>query len=72
MSHPVLWCPKPFFYAIGNTPPACFSKDLAPEEPAKILLLGCGDPRSILYTIYGELGKGAVQIRSLGFVLAHI
>ncbi|KAF9527999.1 hypothetical protein CPB83DRAFT_855164 [Crepidotus variabilis] len=57
MAHPVLWCPKPFFYAIGNTPPACFTKDLSPEESAHVLLLGCGDPRSILYTVHANLGK---------------
>ena len=41
-----------FFYPVGNTPPVFLTETLAPEEAAKILLLGCGDPRSILYTIY--------------------
>lgn len=27
---------------------------LSPEEPAEALLLGCGDPRSILFTIYSR------------------
>ena len=41
-----------FFYPVGNTPPVFLTETLAPEEVAKILLLGCGDPRSILFTIY--------------------
>jgi len=52
MSHPVLWPKKTFFYPIGNTSPVCLTQALAPEESANVLLLGCGDPRSILYTIY--------------------
>lgn len=41
-----------FFYPVGNTPPVFLTETLAPEEAAQILLLGCGDPRSILFTIY--------------------
>ena len=54
MAHPVLWPKKVFFYPIGNTAPSYFTRDLAPEIGADILLLGCGDPRSILYTIHSE------------------
>ena len=52
MSHPVLWPKKNFFYPIGNTPPVCLTQDLPPEQSASVLLLGCGDPRSILYTLF--------------------
>ncbi|KIM36063.1 hypothetical protein M413DRAFT_449391 [Hebeloma cylindrosporum] len=55
MTHPVNWPKKTFFYPIGNTPPVCFTQDLAPEENAEILLLACGDPRSILYTVHADL-----------------
>ncbi|KAJ6624929.1 hypothetical protein B0H10DRAFT_2004878 [Mycena sp. CBHHK59/15] len=51
MSHPVLW-PRQFFYAIGNTPPVCLTQNVPPEKSADVLLLGCGDPRSILYTLH--------------------
>ena len=54
MLRPVIWPKKTFFYPIGNTAPSCFTRDLAPEMDADILLLGCGDPRSILYTIHSE------------------
>jgi hypothetical protein len=55
MAHPTLYQPKPYFYPIGNTSPVCLTENLAPEEDAQILLLGCGDPRNILFTIYSEL-----------------
>ena len=58
MSYPLLWWRTPFFYPIGNTPPVCLTRDLAPEENAQVLLLGCADPRSILYTVHADLGDG--------------
>jgi hypothetical protein len=51
MAHAVLWPKNSVFYPIGNLPPVCLTQDLAPEEPAEMLLFGYGDPRSILYTI---------------------
>ncbi|KAI0324944.1 hypothetical protein GY45DRAFT_1288114 [Cubamyces sp. BRFM 1775] len=54
MSHPLVWPGKYFFYAVGNTPAVCLTRDLPPEETANILLLGCGDPRHVLQTIFSE------------------
>ncbi|KAG2043708.1 hypothetical protein BDR03DRAFT_1087208 [Suillus americanus] len=54
MTHPVLWRGKPFFYPIGNTSAVCVTQDLCPSEKADVLLLGCGDPRHILYTVYAN------------------
>lgn len=51
MSHPVLWPKKIWFYPIGNTAPVDLAQDVPLGESADVLLLGCGDPRSILYTI---------------------
>ncbi|KAJ6624931.1 hypothetical protein B0H10DRAFT_1783805 [Mycena sp. CBHHK59/15] len=51
MSHPVLW-PKSFFYPIGNSSAVCLTQNLLPEKSANVLLLGCGDPRNILYTLH--------------------
>ncbi|KDR84228.1 hypothetical protein GALMADRAFT_56123 [Galerina marginata CBS 339.88] len=62
MAHPVLWPKKTFFYPVGNTPPFCLTQELAPEENAEILLVACGDPRSILYTVHVDL---APQYRPL-------
>lgn len=52
MAHPVFWPSKTFFYPVGNTSPVCLTDYLPPEQNANILLLGCGDARNILYTIY--------------------
>ncbi|KAG8788978.1 hypothetical protein FRC12_014050, partial [Ceratobasidium sp. 428] len=55
MSSPVFWTPQTFFYPLGNTPAVSLTRDLPPEQPADILLLGCGDPRHILYTCYADV-----------------
>ncbi|KAG8732182.1 hypothetical protein FRC11_000199 [Ceratobasidium sp. 423] len=60
MSHPFYWLPKPFFYPIGNTAATSLTHDLSPEQSADILLLGCGDPRNILFTLYSDLTIGNV------------
>jgi hypothetical protein len=56
MAHTVVWSNDKSFYAIGNTPAVCLTGELPPEEAAHILLLGCGDARNILYTVYADLG----------------
>ncbi|KAF2176239.1 hypothetical protein K469DRAFT_607801 [Zopfia rhizophila CBS 207.26] len=43
-----------FFYPIGNTPAVCLTRDLPREGQGNILLLGCGDVRNILFTLYSE------------------
>jgi hypothetical protein len=53
MSHPTLW-PKEFYYPVGNTAAVCLTDNLPPEKSANVLLLGCGDPRNILYTLYAD------------------
>ncbi|QRV93410.1 MYND Zn-finger protein [Ceratobasidium sp. AG-Ba] len=55
MSHPLHWSGKSHFYPIGNTPPVCLTQDLSPDQSADILLLGCGDPHHILFTLYADL-----------------
>ncbi|EED84255.1 predicted protein [Postia placenta Mad-698-R] len=58
MAHPLVYPGKYFFYPLGNTPAVCLTRDIPPEEPADVLLLGCGDPRSVLFTIFSEPRKG--------------
>ena len=43
-----------FFYPIGNTPAVSLTRDLSLEDEAKVLLLGCGDVRNILFTTYTD------------------
>lgn len=52
MSRPVIWPTEDVFFPVGNTAPICLTNYLPPEEDARVLLLGCGDPRNILYTLY--------------------
>ncbi|KAF5333140.1 hypothetical protein D9611_002813 [Ephemerocybe angulata] len=54
MAHPTLWLPKSFFYPIGNTPATSLTEYIPPDVDAKVLVLGCGDPRNTLYTIFSD------------------
>ncbi|KAJ6482109.1 hypothetical protein C8R47DRAFT_982261 [Mycena vitilis] len=54
MALPLFWPSRYLFYPIGNTSAVSLTRDLAPETDATILMLGCGDPRNILYTIFCE------------------
>ncbi|ODM18169.1 hypothetical protein SI65_06040 [Aspergillus cristatus] len=47
-----------FFYAIGNTPAINLTSSVPPDQDADILLLGCGDVRNILFSIYMGMGNG--------------
>ncbi|KAM6496297.1 hypothetical protein JOM56_009003 [Amanita muscaria] len=70
MAHTVYWQNKSFLYAVGNTPAVSFANDLPPEQPGEFLLLGCGDARSILYTVYADIG--ARRARKLDFTCCDI
>ncbi|KAF5333146.1 hypothetical protein D9611_002815 [Ephemerocybe angulata] len=54
MAHPTLWLPKSFFYPIGNTPATSLTEYIPPDVDAKVLVLGCGDFRNTLYTIFSD------------------
>ncbi|KAJ7048619.1 hypothetical protein C8F01DRAFT_1189544 [Mycena amicta] len=54
MAHTLVFPGKYFFYPIGNTSAVSLLRDIGADEPASVLLLGCGDPRSVLYTIFCE------------------
>ena len=45
---------------IGNTPATCLTQELPPNQAAQILLLGCGDARNILFTVYAEIDRASV------------
>ncbi|KAF2395677.1 hypothetical protein EJ06DRAFT_267524 [Trichodelitschia bisporula] len=50
-----------FFYPIGNTPAVCYTQTLPPDLDTKValLLLGCGDARSILFTLHSHATAGS-------------
>ena len=50
----VFWPGSIYFYPIGNTSAVDLTDTLTPEEPAHLLLLGCGDPRNILFTVHSQ------------------
>ncbi|KAJ7864784.1 hypothetical protein B0H14DRAFT_3602116 [Mycena olivaceomarginata] len=54
MAHPLYWPGKRFFYAIGNTSAVSLARDVAPDKDISLLLLGCGDPRNVLFTLFSE------------------
>ncbi|CUA73099.1 Protein TIC 214 [Rhizoctonia solani] len=58
MSYPLFWPGKYFFYPMGITAAKSLTQDLSPEQSADILILGCGDPSDILFTLYSDLTIG--------------
>ncbi|KAH0829193.1 hypothetical protein J3R83DRAFT_2741 [Lanmaoa asiatica] len=63
MSHLLFWPTITYFYPVGNTSAVCLTEDLPPESKADILLLACGDPRHILYTIYADETNPLTRLR---------
>lgn len=62
------------FYPIGNTPAICLTQGLPPEKKADALLLGCGDLRNVLFTIYSD-GQASILWRGRGLagkILANL
>ncbi|KAI1770204.1 hypothetical protein F4818DRAFT_455837 [Hypoxylon cercidicola] len=55
--------PNPsYFYPLGNTPAVSLTRSLPQGLDADILLLGCGDVRNILFTVYSERGFPARKL----------
>ncbi|KAF9534667.1 hypothetical protein CPB83DRAFT_802755 [Crepidotus variabilis] len=69
MAHPATLAKAGFFFPIGNTPPSCLTANIAPDIAVELLLLGCGDPRSILYTLHAGLDNAT---RKLDFTCCDI
>ncbi|XPT04655.1 hypothetical protein M3J09_013731 [Ascochyta lentis] len=59
----------PYLYPAGNTPAVCLTDTVPPEVDANILLLGCGDIRNVLFTIYSGSGSDS---RKLDFTCCDI
>jgi Domain of unknown function (DUF4470) len=57
--HPVYVSPMQWFCPMGNTPAVCLTQGLSPRTSAKALLLGNGDARNILYTLFYDDTDGA-------------
>ncbi|TFY70580.1 hypothetical protein EVG20_g2432 [Dentipellis fragilis] len=69
MAHQFSWPRTRYLYAIGNTPAVCLTRDVAPEENVDLLLLGCGDPRNVLFTVFCEQSQ---SVRKLDFTCCDV
>lgn len=65
---PVHTMAPPWFYPVGNTPPVCLTQNLPPGLDAALLLLGCGDFRNILFTMYSESKTSEQQYHAIGSI----
>jgi hypothetical protein len=63
MNHPTYVSPMQWFYPIGNTAAASLSQDIPPGKTVNALLLGNGDPRNILFTLYNDQGHSMHCLR---------
>ncbi|KAI0739277.1 hypothetical protein C8Q80DRAFT_1222392 [Daedaleopsis nitida] len=54
MASPLVLPGKYFFYPLGNTSAVCLTRDISPDASADILLIPCGDPRNVLFTVFCE------------------
>jgi hypothetical protein len=59
----------PWFYPAGNTPAVCLTQSLPHEQDATILLLGCGDIRNILFTVYSGAGSSEYRLIAAPFLV---
>lgn len=51
MAHPLVWPSQPTFNPLGTSSAISLTQDLSPEQPADVLMLGCGDVYNVLFTI---------------------
>ncbi|KDQ29743.1 hypothetical protein PLEOSDRAFT_1040377 [Pleurotus ostreatus PC15] len=63
-SHPTYLPTKAYFYATGNTPAVDLLDSIPPEDDGRVLILGCGDPRNILHSVYtrGDPGDRRLDV----------
>lgn len=54
MNHPTYVSPMQWFFPFGNTAAVSLSQDLPPGKSLIALLLGNGDPRNILFTLFND------------------
>lgn len=50
-----------FLYATGNTPAVNLTGPVPPDQNVDALLLGCGDVRNVLFSVYMSMRKGPLS-----------
>ena len=68
MLYPVDACRRNPFSPIRFEPATSFTQNIPPEKDVNCLLLGCGDPRNILFTVFGDedTGKQVLELNADG------
>jgi hypothetical protein len=72
MAHPVCWPSNPMFFPMGINAATSLTQDLSPEQSADILLLGCGDPRSILFTVSTDVTCPSGEYNVLSSIITKL
>ena len=62
MQSPIYADPFTTWRPLSMRPAWSLTQDLPPGERADVLLLGCGDPQNILFTIFCEEDNGEPAI----------
>jgi len=58
MLHPPYVSPMQWFFPMGQTAAVSLTQDLPPGKQANCLVLGNGDARNILFTLFNEQNNG--------------
>ncbi|ORY04554.1 hypothetical protein BCR34DRAFT_604807 [Clohesyomyces aquaticus] len=53
-----------YFYPAGNTPAVYLTQNISTDQDASLLLLGYGDIRNILFTLYAKVGQAEMIARN--------
>lgn len=62
MATPTHMLTSSFFYAAGNTPAVNLTSPIPADQDADVLLLGCGDLRNVLFSVYAGVGNSTCFI----------
>jgi Domain of unknown function (DUF4470) len=68
MLYPVDASARTDFSPIRFEPSTSFIQDIPPGKNVNCLLLGCGDPRNILFTLFGDEGSTGITLPSLSLM----
>jgi hypothetical protein len=67
MLHPPYVSPMQWFFPMGQTAAVSLTQDLPPGKQANCLVLGNGDARNILFTLFNEQNSGTTS--RVGYVI---
>ncbi|GJE85091.1 DUF4470 and zf-MYND domain-containing protein [Phanerochaete sordida] len=72
MAKTLVWPAYRAFCPLGNTSPISLLGHMPPEQDASILLLGCGDPRNVLFTLQAHGANQPSASRKLDFTYCNV